>query len=326
MKDVGLFRVSGLFPTISKDGSKLAYVGNDFKAVFVLDSQGPRIIYEQKDQNCVFSPVWNQNPDKDILYICVGLFFGTHKTLEIYSIHNASSNAILQRAKRLTDGGFNNAFPSSSPDGNKFVFRSTRDGLAPHMNLYIMLDGDSKESGKGWETRLTKGNWTDTHCQWSPNGDWIVFSSTREYSNQLDLRYFSMYLVKANDPTVLIRVVSSGGDLGRRINYPVFSPDGRSIAVIEDLTAVSVDPVSLPNFKRKVRKCGVILVVDIHLDSLKKRKYQDVKMFRFRRMTHSRYECGKAAWTTTLLPTDPHALWNMLPEREHMYAMGCPHY
>jgi hypothetical protein len=194
------------------------------------------------------------------------------------------------------------------------------------MNLYIMLDGDSKESGKGWETRLTKGNWTDTHCQWSPNGDWIVFSSTREYSNQLDLRYFSMYLVKANDPTVLIRVVSSGGDLGRRINYPVFSPDGRSIAVIEDLTAVSVDPVSLPNFKRKVRKCGVILVVDIHLDSLKKRKYQDVKMFRFRRMTHSRYECGKAAWTTTLLPTDPHALWNMLPEREHMYAMGCPHY
>jgi hypothetical protein len=205
------------------------------------------------------------------------------------------------------------------------------------MNLYIMLDSDSKECEKGWETRLTKGNWTDTHCQWSPTGDWIVFSSTRdnlEYSNQLDLRYFSMYVVKANDPTVLIRVASIGGDLGCRINHPVFSPDGRSIAVIDDIMAVTVDPVSLPNFKHGARQYGVILVVDIHLDNWKKRKYQDLKGFRsqdlkgfrFRRMTHSRYDCGKAAWTTTLLPMDPNALWNMLPEMDHMYALGCLHY
>lgn len=327
VKDVGLFRVSGLFPTISKDGSKLAFVGNEFKSVFVVDNQGPRIIYEQTDGNCVFSPVWNQNTDKDILYICVGLFFSTDKRLEIYSIHNASSSGIPQLVKRLTHGGFNNAFPSSSPDGNKFVFRSTRGGLAPHMNLYIMLDSDSKELEKGWETRLTKGNWTDTHCQWSPNGDWIVFSSTREkleYSNQLDRSYFSMYLVKANDPTVLRRVRSSGGELGGRINHPVFSPDGRSIAVTEDIMAVSVDPVSLPNFKHRVRQHGVILVVDIHPDNLKKRKYQDVKGFRFRRMTHSRYECRKAAWMMTR--TDPNALWNMLPELELMYARWCPQY
>jgi hypothetical protein len=83
-------------------------------------------------------------------------------------------------------------------------------------------------------------------------------------------------------------------------------------------------------------------VVDIQLDNWKKRKYQDVKGFRsqdlkgfrsqdlkgfrFRRMTHSRYDCGKAAWTTTLLSTNPNALWNMLPEMDHMYALGCLHY
>lgn len=47
--DVDLFRLSGAFPTFSKDGSKLAYVGNDFKAVWLVDFEGsgePRIVFE----------------------------------------------------------------------------------------------------------------------------------------------------------------------------------------------------------------------------------------------------------------------------------------
>jgi hypothetical protein len=46
LKDVGLFRVTGVFPTISKDGSKLAFVDNEFKAVWLADSQGLRVVYE----------------------------------------------------------------------------------------------------------------------------------------------------------------------------------------------------------------------------------------------------------------------------------------
>ena len=45
-QDVGLFRVSGVFPTFSKDGTKLAFVDNEFKAVWVADSQGLRIVFE----------------------------------------------------------------------------------------------------------------------------------------------------------------------------------------------------------------------------------------------------------------------------------------
>lgn len=45
-QDVGLFRVSGVFPTFSKDGSKLAFVDNEFKAVWVADSQGLRVVFE----------------------------------------------------------------------------------------------------------------------------------------------------------------------------------------------------------------------------------------------------------------------------------------
>lgn len=48
-------------------------------------------------------------------------------------------------------------------------------------------------------------------------------------------------------------------------------------------------------------------------------------VLRFRRVTHSRYECGKAAWTNALPATGQFALWNMLPEMEHMYALGCPY-
>lgn len=45
-KDVGLFRVSGVFPSISKDGSKLAFVDNEFKAVWLADKQGLRVVHE----------------------------------------------------------------------------------------------------------------------------------------------------------------------------------------------------------------------------------------------------------------------------------------
>ena len=44
--DVGLFRVSGVFPSTSKDGSKLAFVDNKFKAVWLADSHGLRVVHE----------------------------------------------------------------------------------------------------------------------------------------------------------------------------------------------------------------------------------------------------------------------------------------
>ncbi|VAI53404.1 unnamed protein product [Triticum turgidum subsp. durum] len=325
--DVGLFQVSGAFPTISKDGSKLAFVDNEFKTLWVADSKGLRIVFKNDSQNKIFSPVWNQNPNKDTLYICTGTSFNDHRPLEIYAIRNASGPPAKLQTHRLTFGGLNNAFPSSNPEGDKLVFRSMRkngEHEPKYKNLYIMMDAGKGELWQGWETQLTRGNWTDTHCQWSPDGDWIVFLSTRDKpentttrgkdplstrdkpenaakrGNDMDPWHFSVYLVRATDPTVVIRVMSSGGDLGGHINHPVFSPDGRSIAMMADLAAVSVDPMSLPMFGHAVRTYGDVFVVDINPSNSKENK--DV-IKGIHRITHSRYECGAPAWTRAFAVT-----------------------
>lgn len=212
------------------------------------------------------------------------------------------------------------------PDaGTKFVFRSTRDGGDnKHKNLYIMENAEVGEYGDGTVTRLTNGPWTDTHCQWSPNGDWIVFSSTRdkpkdapELDNGLDPGYFALFLVKASDPTVVIRVMKSGDDLAGHVNHPVFSPDGRSIVVTADLAGVSADPISLPLFIHSVRPYGDIFMVDIDPDDVKKNR--DVK--KFHRVTHSRYEYSTPAWTK-FATDDPNAQWNVLV-KEDAYTPAC---
>ncbi|XP_066380985.1 uncharacterized protein [Miscanthus floridulus] len=328
LEDVGLFRVSGVFPTFSKDGSKLAFVDNEFKAVWLADSQGLRVVFETDGPDSIFSPVWNQK--KDILYVCMGPSFKANETLEIHAIPDVSRAARARRQTRqLTKGRFNNAFPYTNPDGTKFVFRSTRDGGDKnYKNLYIMEDAEFGEVGGGkvrQVTRLTEGNWIDTHCQWSPDGNLIVFASNRdkpadapERDHGLDPGYFAVYLMNVSDCSV-VRVIRSGYDLSGHVNHPVFSPDGRSIAVTSDLAAVSADPMSLPTFLHSVRPYGDIFSVDIDPDDMEKNKDLD----KFVRVTHSRYENSTPAWTV-FSTHDPHAQWNLLV-MEDEYTPACPY-
>ncbi|XP_024027309.1 uncharacterized protein LOC21391923 [Morus notabilis] len=271
----------------------------------------------------IFSPVWNQNKEKDILYVCTGPSFNSAQSLDICAIPEVSRGA--KHRIQLTRVS-NNAFPSTNPAGTKLVFRSTRNGGdKKYKNLYIMENAELGEYGDGIITRLTNGAWTDTHCQWSPRGDWIVFSSTRdkpddapESDNGLDPGYFAVFLVKANDPSVVVRVLGSDSDLAGHVNHPFFSPDGKSIVVTADLAAVSVDPISLPIFVHSVRPYGDIFIIDIDPDDINKNK--DVE--KFNRITHSRYENSTASWTP-FSTQDPNAAWNLHFDR--VYIPACPY-
>nr|XP_034571051.1 tol-Pal system protein TolB-like isoform X2 [Setaria viridis] len=296
------------------DGGK--YIGYHRCKSDLLQTNGP---------DSIFSPVWNQK--KDILYVCMGPSFKANETLEIHAIPDVSNAARIRRQPRLlTKGKFNNAFPFTNPDGTKFVFRSTRDGGDKnYQNLYIMEDAEYGEVGGGEVTRLTEGNWIDTHCQWSPNGNLIVFASNRdkptnapERDHGLDPGYFAVYLMSVSDRSV-VRVIRSEYDLSGHVNHPVFSPDGRSIAVTSDLAAVSADPMSLPTFLHSVRPYGDIFSVDIDPDDIEKNK----DMERFVRVTHSRYENSTPAWTV-FSTHDPHAQWNLLV-MEDEYTPACPY-
>lgn len=74
-----------------------------------------------------------------------------------------------------------------------------------------MEDAEVGEFGGGEITRLTNGEWTDTHCQWSSTGDWIVFASNRanptaaQKEDLPDPGYFGIYLViYVNESTQLL--------------------------------------------------------------------------------------------------------------------------
>lgn len=300
----------------------------------------------------VFSVVWNKNPQKDTLYVCIARPSSTcashiyalimdgwsdlYRQLVPTSSDPDQGNTKARRPRklvvsRLTAGQFYNACPSSNPEGTKIVFSSSRShndddddvrGGGKKKNLYIMEDSEVGEHGEeGMVTRLTCGEWTDTHCQWSPRGDWIVFSSTRDDNPSY---HFGIFLVMASNPDVVVRVVGGGAYY---VNRPVFSCDATSIAFTSDLAAVSCEPISMPKFVHAAKPCGDIFFVDIDPDDIHRNR--DIKSIR--RVTHSRFDYSTNSWSmwaTRNDYADPNSQWNMmvtLGPHEEPYKPTCPY-
>lgn len=269
--DISLFRIDGSFPSVSPDNDRIAFV--DFPGLYVIDLDGSnrRQVYGGN----AFSTAWNP-VRKGIVYTGAGPEFAPVSTeVDIIAVNVEDPEKIV--VKKLTTNGKNNAFPSPSPDGNRIVFRSGQTGFK---NLYIM---DAVKGEEGGLHRLTEGPWTDTMCNWSPDGEWIAFASDRHNPGGGS---FELYLIHPNG-TGLRKLIESGS--GGRTNHPWFSPDGKKLAFTSDYAGISAEPISNPHHYQPYGE-----IFTVHFDG------SDV-----RRLTHNSYEDGTPSWVPKFIrPVD----------------------
>ncbi|CAM6019112.1 unnamed protein product [Sphagnum balticum] len=183
LPQVSLIRIDGAFPAFSRDGSMIVFIKAVFQPglwVVNLNGTGIQKVFEQDVFACNWDPI-----RKGTVYVSLWpSFVAEDKTVHILAIHDVDTIDLKPGEKNLAvtlltkPGTKNNAFPAISPDGKYIVFRSGRSG---HKNLWIM---DAEEGEEKYLQRLTEGEWTDTMPNWSPDNEWIAFSSDREQQGE----------------------------------------------------------------------------------------------------------------------------------------------
>lgn len=127
------------------------------------------------------------------------------------------------RPERLTDSGANYA-PAWSPDGQRIVFVSERDG---NPELYTATV-DIARARLSDEVRLTNDGAQDREPHWSPDGQWIVFVSERNGNPEL-------YRIRP-DGTNLERLTT-----GASVATPAWSHDGMRLAYTNNGVLTTLD-------------------------------------------------------------------------------------
>lgn len=194
-------------PAVDPSGTRL--VGTDFekKTLNIVDigSEHSRVIYEH---NGMLPMAGQWSPRGDAILFGVGTFFtNRERGAQVAMIRPDGSGY-----HELTSGTNNNGFPSMSPDGHRFVYRTLGPeggGLriknlednsvftlttdydnfplwSPRGDLILFtrkFEGDFevftiRPDGSGLK-RLTFSPGNEGHCAWSPDGEWILFSSAR---------------------------------------------------------------------------------------------------------------------------------------------------
>jgi Tol biopolymer transport system component len=252
--DLKLLRLAGSFPAFAPDGKRLALIGAGFAQLDVMNVDGSeRKRLHQGTFRGMFSTSWAHHGDR-IAFAVGGVFQKPDGAVDLLTVRPDGSDL-----KKIAATG-NNGFPAFSPDGKRLVFRSGRDRAAK--NLYLV-----NADGTGVK-RLTHGKWTDTMCDWSPDGKWIVFASDRGGN-------FEVWLIRP-DGAGLRKLVGGGG----RNNHPHFSPDGRWVVFTSQRAGFSAEEISLP---RQPQPYGDLFIVRLDGTGLL-------------RLTHNGFEEGTPAW------------------------------
>ncbi len=212
-------------PSFSPTGDRFAFVGPAENAkgagvtIASVDAETSQVIYRDPTRN-VLGPQWSPDGSRIIFGIGVfNAFFNGFHGLFLKPEDRTEGGAQVAMVnpdgtgfRELTSGPNNNAFPSMSPDGRRFVYRTFGPegaGLrimdidtkhvtsigggydnfplwSPRGDAIIFsrqADGDYeiysiKPDGSGLK-RLTNSRGNDAHMAWSPDGEYIVFASSR---------------------------------------------------------------------------------------------------------------------------------------------------
>ena len=164
-------------------------------------------------------PVWSLDGSK------IAFYSDRDGDREIYvmDVVDADGDGDGDSLTRLTSGDAFDAVPDWSPDGDKLVFTSNRDG---NYEIYVMDAVDADGDGNGDSlARLTSGDAFDFFPVWSPNGGKVAFQSNRDG----DLEIYVMDAVDADgdgNGDSLTHLTSGDAFDG----VPDWSPDGDKIA------------------------------------------------------------------------------------------------
>jgi TolB protein len=206
-------------PSFSPTGDRFAFVGpaENAKGAGVVvanaGSETSQVIYSDPRRN-VLGPQWSPKGDRIIFGIGVfnaffngfhGVFLKPGDRVE-GGAQVAMVNPDGSGFRELTSGPNNNAFPSMSPDGRRFVYRT----FGPDGAGLRIMDIETKQV-----TPIASGY--DNFPLWSPRGDLIMFSRQVE-------RDYEIYTIKP-DGTGLKRLTHSPGNDA----HMAWSPDGEHI-------------------------------------------------------------------------------------------------
>jgi Tol biopolymer transport system component len=199
---------SDAFPTWSPDGTRIAFEsdreGDNDIWIMNADGSNPRNVTGAIAGNEYF-PTWSPDGTR----LAFRGTYGTDLDGEIYTVRLNGTGLT-----RLTNNTAFDGRPEWSPNGDRIVFVSLRDG---NSEIYAV------NAGGGGETRLTTNIAFDGFPTWTPDGQRIVFKSNRSGD-------FDLYTMSPDGSNVTLLLSGIAGVDETQEADGVVSPDGTLIA------------------------------------------------------------------------------------------------